>query len=370
MSKLHAEICTIDNIQKAENSDFLFSIAVKGFFVVTSISTYKVGDLVVYLPPDSLLDSKLIAHAFAGSKLIPDSPDSHRLRTVKIRKNISEGMILDISDELILLYPEIAKTKLWDDVGDILNVKKYEPPIRSLPKGMQVKSSTKNPYFVEYTDIDNLKHYPTIFQEGEEVYLTTKRHGTSSRYSWLPTTYDKWWKKILKFFGLMPKFEFCIGSRRCQIHLKGYKNGFYAEDVYTKIANQYDLKNKLKPNEQLFGEIIGDKIQGHYTYSCKPGEQKFEAYDIQIDGKYLDAEDFLKFCKERDIPTVPLEYIGPYSTDMVHKLKKGDDPDQKIKEGIVIKPVIDRHHPLIGRMVMKLINDDYLTQKQEVTDFH
>jgi hypothetical protein len=35
-----------------------------------------------------------------------------------------------------------------------------------------------------------------------------------------------------------------------------------------------------------------------------------------------------------------------------------------IREGVVVKPTIERTDPKIGRVVLKYLNDDYLLQKE------
>lgn len=436
-------LTTVTDIQRTPNTDKLFTVWVKGWVFISSgqlvgetlIPPYKVGDPVVYIQPDSLLDEKLIKFAFPDGmegKIKPNSLTSHRIKTIKIRKNISEGLLLDPS-KLQVEYPALAKAKLEDDVKSILNIKKYEPPVAALPKGMRVTGKVKNPLFKEYVDMNNQKYYPDLF-EGEKVYITEKLHGTSARYGLLPAfagpifrvaekksvylfqwmykprvklfdipTKVEFYKKNLvhrfkKLLGLPLGFEFCVGSRRVEISLKGYENGFYSTDIYTKIANQDKLMDKLKPGEEIFGEIIGDGVQGHYTYGHKPGEHSFYAYDVydHNQDRWLDPVEFLLFCQDRNIKHVPVmdekgnevdddkismyvinchspEFIAvDYSKELIDKLKKGDSlvGRQKIREGVVVKSFKEEKDPRIGRKLLKCISDDYLTQKVSPTEFH
>lgn len=396
-------LTTVTAIQKKEDSERLFHVSCLGWTLLASgidseegiLPPYKIGDPVVYLEPDTVLDEKLIKFAFPegmAGKIKPDSLESHRLRTIKLRGSYSQGMLLD-PVKLAESYPEIAKAKIGDDVKKILNTKKYEPPASALPKGMKASpSGKKHPLFKEYTDLNNFKYYPDLFLDGDPVYLTEKIHGSSGRWALLPTNCNTWWKKLLKFLKLLPEVEFLIGSRRVQIGRTNRKNNFYkdtAGDIWTKIAKQYDLANKLKPGEELFGEIAGSSIQKNYEYGHKPGEISLFAYDVMKDGKFLSPDEFIFFCYDRDIPHVPvlnkegkaqdptlLKLFGPamleFSHELIDKLKKGDSNvgGQKIREGLVIKPAKEENDPRVGRKCLKIISEDFLGQKKEISDFH
>jgi RNA ligase (TIGR02306 family) len=178
------------------------------------------------------------------------------------------------------------------------------------------------------------------------------------------------WKKIKKFFGRLPTHEFCFGSRNVQLQGKLSYKGFYDQNVYGKIAKQYGLEKILKPGEALYGEIVGDGIQKGYTYGCGPGEHKFVAYDVMVDGRWLNSDEFMNWCLARGIEKVPLLHFGPYDKAIMDQLRQGDSvyaPSQKVREGIVIKP-IQEAMAYCGRKVLKYINDEYLLKDQ--TDFH
>lgn len=411
----------VTSVAKKEDSDRLFHVSVLGWTLLASgvdgpngeiLPPYKVGDTVIYLEPDTLMDKKLISFAFPqgmAGKIKPDSLEVHRLRTIKLRGSYSQGMLLNPA-QMMDLYPKLKNAQLGDDVKGILGTTKYEPPASSLPNGMNVKAlGKKNPHFKEYTDLNNIKYYPSVF-EGKKVFITEKIHGSSARFGMLPThigpvikhklTRGKWYdiidfsnvkKHILKRLGLLPTHEFLIGSRRVQISNSNRKNNYYKDtvgDIWTRIAKDLDLGAKLQPGEELFGEIFGSGIQANYTYGCKPGEIKFMAYDVMKDGQFLSPEEFLAWCYERGVDHVPvlnkegkaidcaiLKTCGPvfhdFSHELIDKLKAGDSTvgNQKIREGVVVKPDVETNHPNVGRLALKVISEAYLAQKGN-TDFH
>lgn len=372
MSTLKVEIVTIDEVLIHPNASRLDLARTKGWMVVTGrdnpeVPKYKAGDIVIYIPIDSILDEKLESYLFPiGSKI---KLSNHRVRSIKIRQAISQGMIIDLVG-LETLYPGISNLPVGSDVTTMLNITKYEPPESSVPNTMKGAAAKRNPLFNKYTDIENFKNFPESFEEEEEVMISEKCHGSSARFCCLPTALDVWWKKILALFRLLSVNEFGIGSRNIQYQNTWNKKCFYETNIYVKIARQLNLKNILKPGEILYGEIIGSGIQGGYTYGHKDGEISFLAYDVKVNGKYLDVQDFLIWCWERKISTVPILFTGKYNKDKLDKYRTGDSTigGQKIKEGIVIKPMKETT-VYFGRKVLKYINDDYLLQKGN-TDFH
>jgi len=198
-------------------------------------------------------------------------------------------------------------------------------------------------------------------------------HNSSFRVGWVKNEANTIWKKIKKLFGLLPTHEFLTGSRNIQLSYRNKNKYFYDKNVYVKTAEMYDLKNKLRMGEVIYGEIIGNGIQHGYSYGCKEGETKFYAYDVMIDDKWLDVEKFKSFCKERGLPTVPFLYTGPYSKEIVNSYTIGASilfpTGQPIREGCVIKPLEEKINPYVGRKVLKSINPEYLLLKNN-SEFH
>lgn len=371
MSDFKVPVARIDQIVKHPNADRLVCCQIAGWTVIASTdSGHAPGDLVIYIPIDSILPPKLEAYLFPiGSKI---TLSKSRVKTIKIRQGVSQGMIVKLTDDLVRMYPRlISRWGVGEDVAEILGITKYEPPANSIPNQMRGKQVSKNnPLFKRYTDINHLKWYPNAFEIAEPVDITEKLHGTSARYAVLPAVADTWWKKVLKFFKLLPKNEFCYGSRHIQLQNKVLnKKLFYDCDVYAKIARQENLREKLEPGLTLYGEIVGDGIQGGYSYGCKQGEHKFYAYDLAVDGKYVSPHELRTYCKGMGIETVPSLYQGPFLPPVLDELRKGDSTvgGQKVREGIVVKPA-EETVGWMGRKVFKFINDDYLLKDQ--TDFH
>lgn len=364
MSTLKVEVVSIDNIYPHANADKLEICQIAGWQCVVPKGEFKAGDKVVYIPIDSILPNDLEVKLFPPESKVKLSKS--RVKTIRLRGAISQGLVVSLNElELQDSLP------VGTDVAEALGITKYEPSTSSQPsiiRGNQIKRKDQNSNFTKYTDIQNFKHYNQLFEEGEMVYVTEKLHGTSARYGWYPTEVNTLWRKVKKFFGFLPKYEFCYGSRNVQLQQKSY-TGFYTENVYTKMLDQYDLKFKLPEGYSVYGEVVGPGIQKDYTYGLKEGEHRLYIYDIQIDGKYVNPASFLALCKGLNLETVPVLYIGPYSHELIETLRVGDSTigGQKVREGIVIKPLVEQT-TYIGRKVLKYLNDEYLLKDQ--SDFH
>ena len=173
---------------------------------------------------------------------------------------------------------------------------------------------------------------------------------------------------IIKY--IFNKEKFVIGSHNVQRKINLFKKSIYQlplNDQNKKFLSF--LKKKFKAQSViLFGEIYGSKIQD-LSYDTNP---TYKFFDIYIDGKYVDFEDFIKYTSQFDIPIVPILYQGKFSYDIIKELSKGNTTlgnQSHIREGVVVKPVEERTHDNLGRVILKFINDDYLIRKNP-TEFH
>src|SRR5574343_1336201 len=69
------------------------------------------------------------------------------------------------------------------DVKDMLEIIKYEPEIPTSMAGEVCNIGSENT--INY-DIENLKKYPDVLVEGEEVVVTEKLHGTFCMIGYVP----------------------------------------------------------------------------------------------------------------------------------------------------------------------------------------
>ncbi len=388
MSSLIVDVSKINKIEKHPNADRLRIATIKGWQCIIGLSDYNEGDLVIFVPPDCVLPDKII-----DDLKLDYLKKGGRVKTVKLRGFISQGLCLPIS----LLPQSFGFVKEGLNVSEILGIKKYEPP-RAHYQGQPratikstyakykegkisfrrfifksigiIKDTFKpkknlNPLFNKYTDIENIKNFNTVFAEADLVVITEKIHGSNFRSGYLkrPTKYfyQRW---LLKLFG---EYEFVYGSHNVQLSF-GRKKTWYGEDVYGKIAEKYKLAEIIPKDCIIYGEIYGKGIQ-ELEYGLN--DIDLVIFDIKKDGKYLDWCEVVEFGLYNKIPVVPVLYTGEYSDEKRIECTNGrstiawkNNPSkEQIREGCVVKTVVEDMHRRIGRKILKSVSEKYLLTK-------
>src|SRR5574341_891595 len=266
-------------------------------------------------------------------------PEKNRVKAVKLRGELSQGLV----------YPARPHWKEGDDVTAELGIVKWIPPI---PVHLAGELAPAPEGWQGYTDIENIKRYPDVLKPGEQVIVTEKVHGTCT---------------LVGLFN---------GVRA--ISSKGYGAGgkVIREDeknLYWRMARKYNLFEKMEGlgNIMLFGETYGAGIQD-LGYGVQKGEPQFFVFDISINGRYLDHDEFMKICRERDIPTAKVLYRGPFGPEALAQTGGKETMSGKavhVREGIVIRPVKERYEHDIGRVILKSVNEAYLLRGGETTEF-
>lgn len=373
MSSLIVEVVRIKegDITPHDNADKLEIAKIKGWQCVVGKGQFKPGDLAVFIPIDSVLPTSLVEELG-----LTHLKKGERVRTVKLRGIISQGLLLSNQWGF----------KEGDLVADKLGITKWKPkqPDYHVSRGKGRKSTPKeiNPYFLKYTDIENIKNYVDVFTEEDEVVILLKVHGTNARFGWVPhidkrSRFKKLMSRILPFLFPPPStHEFIVGSRNVQLSTWTNRRKIYFEDnVYQIIADRYNLSEEIPKDYIIFGEIYGGapKIQD-LTYGLN-NDINVVFFDVMYKNEYLSYDDFVKFCDERNLPRVPELYRGPFSMYTVLEHTNGPDPlaalhgAKQIREGVVVKSVKEGFHPRLGRKILKSISDDYLLRK-DGTEFH
>lgn len=354
MSSNIVEVVRINNLVKHPNADTLYVATIKGWPCIVKEGQFSVGNLAVYIPIDSVIPDEL-----ADKYNLEYLKKGNRVRTIKLRGVISQGLLLTL--------PEGVNWKEGRDVAKEMGVTKWEPPAPSYQRPGQGNRTIKNPNpnFRKYTNIEHIKNYPDMFENGEEIIITEKIHGTNWRAANIQADPKTWWEKIKANFR--GNYEFIVGSHNVQLGrgLKGFlkaRKSYYGSDIYSTMAKKLDIESILPKGYALYGELYGEGIQD-LTYGQRGHNIAF--FDLMIDGEYADYSVFEKFCKDHDLPMVPVLYRGPYFSGVIEKYTDGKSviyPSQ-IREGIVIKPAKNTIHPRVGRKILKSVSNKYLLRK-------
>jgi RNA ligase (TIGR02306 family) len=200
-SEHFVKLTTISNIKSHPNADTLEIAEIEGWQVVHKKGTFTIGDRVIFVPVDSIVPEKWAkeweVYDYLGGKL------HDRVRCVKLRGEPSYGFTVPIPTDL-------ENKKTGTDVKDYFCITKYEPPVRNSGNTAPQGSPTKcHPLLHKYTDIDNLRNYTEMFQEGEEVIITEKIHGANFRVGLVDSKIQRkdTISKLLRFFRIKNRTE-------------------------------------------------------------------------------------------------------------------------------------------------------------------
>ena len=255
MERKLATIRQITNIRPIDGADMIELAIVDGWNVVVGKDVgHKVGDMVVYCEIDSFLPVKDEFEFLRKSsfKKMGDQ-EGFRLKTIKLRGQVSQGLILPIGVVPITQFATAYTLPEGMDVTEMLGIVKYEPPI---PAELSGKVKGMFPSFIPKTDeerIQNLtKEYGEWkYQSKHQFYVTEKLDGSSATY-------------------YIKDGEFGVCSRNLEL-LETEGNTFW------KVARELNLEENMKAtgkNISLQGELIGEGIQGN-PYKIKGQTVRF-----------------------------------------------------------------------------------------------
>lgn len=340
MSTLICEVSKIKNIIPHPNADRLEIAEVKGWSCIVPKGRYKKGDTIVYIPIDAMLPYELAnnlgvwRYLTNHKKDMNGNPVAGRVRTCTLRGVISQGLVIDNPN---------PQWKVGKDVTKELGIFKYEMPVKDKKRD----AAKSHPDFHIYTHIERWQNFPDVLVGGEEVVISEKIHGTNARFCKVKTT--SLFKNLVGIFIKNFGEDLLVGSHT--VNLKRGKNKYWI------IALKECLNRKLKIGEIVYGELFGEGIQ-KLTY--ERSGQDIQYFDVKVNGSYLSYDDYVKFCAERDLKTVPILYKGPFSIEKMKELARGKSTlADHIKEGVVIRPVIERFDEKLGRVILKYISPEY-----------
>lgn len=337
MSSLIVPVTTIEALMPHNNADNLELAQVLGWQLVVRKGEYQVGEKIVYFSIDTLLPLEL-SDRLGITKYL----SKQRIRCAKLRGEPSFGLAVRPDQE----WP------VGENVAEFYQVRKYEPPVRVTAGDAEVA----HPLFVAYTEIENMRNFPDTFSAGESVILSEKIHGTQVRLASI-------------------EGELMAGSK--QVRRKRPAEDRFASSTYWypfSLEPVRTLVEELACEHRqviLFGEVYGSKIQSfHYGLRSVLG---FRAFDLLLDGHYMDWPDFLALCVKYGVETVPALATIPFDLAEVKRYSEGKtrlmESDAHIREGVVVRPVSERHDPRVGRVILKYVSDSYLFgEKSDYTD--
>lgn len=353
MSIFKVSIEKIGKIYPHSNADKLDLAQVESmtFQFCVKKDEYKVGDLVVYFPIDSVIPPNL--SGYTGITPYLAGKDKNRIKTVRLRNEISQGIVFPLeymSRYLSKYNPTFVEPLILGlDLTEAFGITKYDPPEVPCHAGNLVP----HPDGVSTYDIEGADRFPTVLIKmlPQLVWISEKMEG-QNHYS-----------------VIMPDNSIRVGQRNHQIiPIEGAEHDLWR---IAKEANHFEVLPKIKERLRasqvcIRSEAVGPNIQDN-IYKLKT-KQLF-TFDILADGQYLNPEDFLDICgwyNLQEVPTIAYEVILQdwLAGKSLQEMSNGQSLiGDTIREGLVFKPMVSQFsQELGGRLFIKQRDPIYLVK--------
>ncbi len=332
MTRKMATVRKISELRPIEGADAIEAAVVGGWTVVVKRGEYKAGDLAIYCEIDSWIPHDLAPFLSKGNEPREfNGVKGERLRTVKLRGQVSQGLLL----------PTVGQTPLkgeGDDLTEFLGIQKWEAPIPA-----QLAGDVEGPFpsFVPKTDQERIQNLTEEFKAWQATdmrwEITEKLDGSSM------TVYFK-----------DGKFGVC--SRNWALK-ETEGNSLWAQ------ARRYNLEDVLirEGNFAVQGELIGEGIQGN-PYKIKG--QDFYVYDVFDinEQRYLSPAERIAFVERNGLKHVPViaysaEFYDTLGIQSVEHILKFAEAKSKLNEGFEREGLVFKHNGLVS---FKAISNKFL----------
>jgi hypothetical protein len=326
-----ATIRRISALEPIEGADKIVKAVIDGWELVTQKDNYKVGDLALYFEIDSFLPVREEFEFLRKGcfKSTTNLGDGFRIKTIKLRGQVSQGLSLPLSDffqqEDGRYYYLDGSTTIWIeeglDVTDYFKVQKYEKPIPS-GKGssmgpMHAKGSY--PSFVPKTDQERVQNClggikkwiyfnnPTVTEVVHPEHLELLEAGKVENNE--ATQYfksgDQWFQRNALYNT--PEVIITRQVFEATLKLDGSSMTVYHNDgTYGVCSRNWELKRDIENvfwktamstgvllalmdlglNYAIQGELMGPGVQGNREELPDHKFFVFDIYDID-QGRYL-----------------------------------------------------------------------------------
>lgn len=357
MSTFTVKIETIDTVRPHSNADRLDIATLVGcdYQFIVGRGSYKPGDKALYFPLDAIIPVPVLEKMSLAGKLA--GPMKNRVKTIKLRGEYSQGLVgsLDLIPSNLPIPNDVAYL-LDGDFSGLLGVTKYEPDEAnaSVGGGRHQSYLPPLPEFVTKYDLENAERVKAMVNDlmDKEVVITEKVEGSHYIATYYP------------------------GSGRLAICSRNHEltERTPYTDRWFLPTDRHNIKGVLEKLTEKFGgmcpraitiraEVIGPGIQNNIY---KLDQHDIRAFEIEVDGRPVDAGTFFGTCEEFGLPTVPVLHIGTVEAYLAGSdIRTMSDGPSRLntaipREGIVIRPTWERRTERGERVIFKQRSPAYL----------
>ncbi len=309
-----------------------------------------------HIQPDSLVPVANPLFTFLAKE---DNGEGYaRVKAVKLRGMWSYGMLAPIDQSY----------NVGDDVTEVLGVKHYEPPEeRELNLGQTCKSPELISCPGKY-DLESLQKYWRCIEHGEMVTVQEKVDGSNllavywkgeyrvkSRSNW-KLEYPDINHLTVDYFLKLGKTQeeadaLAFNARKNQKQCSFWKG----------LRQNEPLMKFLRDNEGVFafGELFGNTNRIKYKL---PEGNRVTVFDFWKDGQFFNPSWTMEQCANHNIEHVPIITekmpFNHFDIDALLAIAEGKTAvvgakEGTIREGIVVKTLVERWDEKAGRLALK-----------------
>lgn len=374
MERKLASLQTIAEVNPIEGADRIEQVKVLGWSLVAKKGEFKPGDLCVFFEIDAVLPEIAPWAQFMKER-------HFRVKTAKMRGVLSQGLALPVDILLGRFGPPngpaftmaeqvMGYGRPGDDFTELLGVKKYDPP----EAGGVIGGQSAGPFPpVPKTDEIRLQSAPGLLDElrGKHWYATIKIDGTSGTFA-----------RMHQAYGPYRQGDLVVCTRTRSIRRPEHE-----QNAFWKLADRYELASRLPEGFAIQGEVAGPKIQRNRLELPDHELFVFNVFDMR-EGRYLDYQPFVDFCKDCGLRTVPLidifhempyqpggtiwmgnsgQTILPTIERFIEFAEGLYEGTKNRREGVVIRPLVECRSEALGgaRLSFKVINNSFLLKDEE-----
>ena len=355
-----ATIRRIEEVAEIEGADAICAYRVGGWWVVGKKGEFSVDDFAVYFELDSWIPTEIAEFLSKGKEpKVYNGIRGERLRTVRLRKQLSQGLLLplDILGDVdgSSYYKASIPPNRWEvyglsvnhedgaDCTEYLGIQKWEAPINAQLAGM---ARGNFPSFIKKTDEERIQNIGAeirnAFERGDVFEMSMKLDGSSCTAYYNNGTLG-------------------VCSRNIDLKLDQEGNAFVDICTSTGLLEALLIYGR---NLAVQGELMGGGIQGNREKFDKHEFFVFKVWDIDAQ-VYLSPDERMIALynleshgfKMKHVPIINPEFKLP-SDKISDLLSLADGPsiNNKIREGIVLK----RHDGLFS---FKIISNQFLLKE-------
>jgi RNA ligase (TIGR02306 family) len=323
MSNWNPCIVRLGKIGRHPNADTLEISEVMGGTCLFKEGQYKEGDLVSWIPYDTVV-SDHPEFSWLG--------DKKRIKPVKLRGIFSEAILVPapegfVEGQSVVEHFGLVKYEYDEEIAGRL-----ETDTENGPKHFDI------PYY----DLENLRKYVERFEEGEEVLITEKIEGEN--------------------------FSVLHDGERLWVRSRNNYKKENPDSHWWQTVLEMGLKETLAayPGLAFQGEIYGGVK--HFGYDCDRGTNKisrklriFDVWDTKA-RQYLEWAEVKSLSAAVGLELVPELYCGAWKTDKsLYILAEGKSTiGECVREGMVMRSVPNAFDPYLnGRKIAKLKGEGY-----------